>query len=588
MKKTDKSTTTTKIAASGRYVSSPSSAERTQPVKIISQGPPPEAKVTAFEDRPPKNQLEQQEALQQLLHQSGFSVQQLIGQGGMGTVYAAQDLQLQARVAMKVLHEELLLSEHYQHRFVEEACVAAQLTHPNIPPIHQLGILPDGRPYFTMREIQGTSLRTELDELYAPEHTPESRHQHHLVEVFHSVCEAMAYAHSKNIIHRDLKPANIMLGRFGQVWVVDWGLVKRLDKAEDQPPVTTTNYPKNNNYQTEYGTIEGTPAYMSPEQALGEINNLTARSDVYALGCILYEVISGRKAYHGEDTLDVLNKVIHGTRQALADPTLPRTSTTGAWVHPPKALIDICDKAMHQEPNKRYPSAAELAIAIKDWLDGKHREERAQELLQQALDCIIQATKVAAQSQQLLAQSAEQLKAIPRYAPIETKRSAWQQEDQGKRLAQQAERLEAQQEHLLLMALQYHPNLFPAHEKLLELYQKRHQNAERQAKTVESELLAEKLGWHLAALPTTNPYRQRLETYLQGDGLVSLQTASASTLWLAPYQLVDRHLVLGPETCLGQAPLHQYSIPTGSYRIRIVSPGHHDTFYPIQIDRQQH
>ena len=158
----------------------------------------------------------------------------------------------------------------------------------------------------TSREIQGFSLKDAIQYVYKKNQGRKEIEffsvgewdQHRLIEVFHKVCETMAYAHSKKVIHRDLKPANIMLGQFGEVWIVDWGLVKRLDVEESlSTSPDRQSSPTNMNYQTQYGTIEGTPSYMSPEQARGEIDALNTRSDIYALGAILYECLCGQKAY---------------------------------------------------------------------------------------------------------------------------------------------------------------------------------------------------------------------------------------------------------------------------------------------------
>ena len=249
--------------------------------------------------------------------EESYQLIELLGKGGMGLVYGAKDPRLDSRVALKILHQNLSAHPIYEERFIAEAQALAALKHPNIPPIHQLGYFGDGRIYFTMREIVGTSLAKVIQEVhsYAPLPTPEQWTKQKLIEVFYQVCEAMAYSHSKGLIHRDLKPQNIMLGRFAQVWVVDWGLVKTLGQNDASEARSGLNQAESEDSDL---VVEGTPSYMSIEQANGAFEQLDERSDVYSLGCILYEILAGCKAYSASTAMGIVKMVREGPPPSLA------------------------------------------------------------------------------------------------------------------------------------------------------------------------------------------------------------------------------------------------------------------------------
>ncbi|MCO5171634.1 MAG: protein kinase [Planctomycetes bacterium] len=296
-----------------------------------------------------------------------------LGRGGMGIVYRAVDQTLGRQVALKTLQRHVAADPDLLARFLEEARVTARLQHPAIMPVFEVG-RDDGRPdgplvYYTMRLVEGRTLAELAEEGWTRDrHRPDRLTLFRALEVFVQACRAVGYAHERGLVHRDLKPGNVMVGRFGEVHVLDWGLAKtsgwtpppdELPHVPAAPPEGGTGAPLSTRDLTRSGTILGTPAYMAPEQATGE--PLDARADVYALGGILYTLLTGKLPHDGT-TSQVLWRITWGI-----PPTLP--SAAGEDV--PTALDAICMRAMAPDREARYPTAAALAEAVEDFLEGR-------------------------------------------------------------------------------------------------------------------------------------------------------------------------------------------------------------------------
>ena len=234
--------------------------------------------------------------------------------GGMGKVDLIKDNDLNRNVARKSMLGDLVEDPKFLERFIEEAQATGQLEHPNIVPIHDMGLDQEGQLYFTMKFIKGKTLEEILKELKVQDPITTKKYSiTYLLQLFIQICNAIGFAHSKGVIHRDLKPANIMLGGFGEVVVMDWGLAKIMDSEVadfNRNSVETLRGTSGN--KTLSGSIIGTPAYMPPEQARGEIEKLDQTSDIYSLGAILYEILSLRPPFYGRDIAEILTAVIQG------------------------------------------------------------------------------------------------------------------------------------------------------------------------------------------------------------------------------------------------------------------------------------
>ena len=263
-----------------------------------------------------------------------------LARGGMGTVYLAEDKELSRQVAIKVLNSSDAAVD-LRPRMIREAQIIARLEHPGIVPVHDVGVLPDGRVFYAMKYVRGKRL---------DEYTAETDSLRDRLRKFQAACDAVAFAHAHGVIHRDLKPQNIMIGSFGEVLVLDWGVAKILRKGErSASEADTLMLPGNNSKpkpgDTSQGTIIGTRHYMSPEQARGEIDQLDERADVYSLGAVLYFLLTNES------------------------PKTARPRTVNPKVS--KAAEAICLKAMSAEIDARYASAVELSREVGKLLDGE-------------------------------------------------------------------------------------------------------------------------------------------------------------------------------------------------------------------------
>jgi hypothetical protein len=299
-----------------------------------------------------------------------YRFEAFLGQGGMGEVWRGFDSRLARAVALKVLRERVFADADLRVRFEEEARLVGQLEHPSIVPVYDLGELPDGRPFFAMKLINGQT----LEELLAARATP-AEDLPCWVEVFEQVCAAVAFAHARDMIHRDLKPSNVMLGEFGEVLVMDWGIAKAL-AARPQPaplPPTPVLLPPSfggaetgpGGPETLPGQIKGTPAFMAPEQARGEASRVGKASDVFGLGGILCVILTGQPPYTR-------------AQQALAgDGTQAFARLDGCGADPD--LIGLAKACLAPAPEARPADAAEVAGRVKTYRDEvETRQARAE------------------------------------------------------------------------------------------------------------------------------------------------------------------------------------------------------------------
>jgi serine/threonine protein kinase len=313
-----------------------------------------------------------------------------IARGGMGAILKGRDTDLGRDLAIKVLLDQHKNKPEVVQRFIEEAQIGGQLQHPGIAPIYELGQFADKRPFFSMKLVKGKTLANLLADR---EDAVEDRGR--FIGIFEQICQTMAYAHSRGVIHRDLKPANIMVGAFGEVQVMDWGLAKVLptdgvadektahDKQQGQSIIQTLRTKVGSDVpgtvgslgtfgsHTQMGSVMGTPAYMPPEQALGEIDHLDERADVFGLGAILCEILTGKPPYVGDDG----TKVYRMASRGKLEDCFQRLDACGADAE----LIALTKHCLELELQNRPRNADVLAERVTGYLESVETKLRETE-----------------------------------------------------------------------------------------------------------------------------------------------------------------------------------------------------------------
>jgi serine/threonine-protein kinase len=313
-------------------------------------------------------------------HSSRYQLVGELARGGMGEIFQGRDLDLGRDLAVKVIREEHRDDPEMVRRFVEEAQIGGQLQHPGITPVHELCRFPDGRLFIAMKLVRGRTLVALLEERGAPD-----ADRIPFLSVFEQVCQALAYAHSRGVIHRDLKPSNVMVGAFGEVQIMDWGLAKVLDqggvgderlatRAGDGPASVRTWRCGSEGLESRAGSVLGTPSYMAPEQARGELDTLDERADVFALGSILCEILTGRPAFAGDSAAEV-------NRQA------ERADLSDAWARldacvADAELVGLARSCLAAAPKHRPRDAGAVVARLSAYLGGVERRLREAEVAQ--------------------------------------------------------------------------------------------------------------------------------------------------------------------------------------------------------------
>jgi hypothetical protein len=278
-----------------------------------------------------------------------FEIARTIGRGGMGVVYEAHDRQFGRAVALKTMIGD---SGSLRTRFVTEALITANLEHPGIAPVYERGFDAEGRPFYVMRLVQGHSLADAI----AERRTMHDRLK--LIPVVARVAQTLAFAHAHGVVHRDVKPDNVVLGRHGEAVLLDWGIAKvrgvpGASDADDLADVASSK-------ATRHGAIVGTPAYMAPEQAAGSVDRIDERTDVFALGALLYHVLTGRPPFEPGETESALDRA----REGAARPIVELAPDA------PHGLSAIVERAMSRLPDDRHQSAVELSDALESYIAG--------------------------------------------------------------------------------------------------------------------------------------------------------------------------------------------------------------------------
>lgn len=502
-----------------------------------------------------------------------------VASGGFGEVRRVHDTALERVLAMKLLHPEVAQSPGIRRRFLTEIRITAQLQHPGIVPVYDHGELRDGRLWYAMKEVRGTTLAQILRELFAvsgPEGfgtTASGWSFRRVVDVFARVAQTVAYAHSRGVVHRDLKPDNVMVGEFGEAMVMDWGLARVLgdpSSADGDEPHEPALSPSGGEL-TRHGDVLGTPAYMPPEQALGARELHGPGSDVYALGAILYRVLTGRAPYEASGG-PILPQI-------LAGPPRDIESVARGGPPVPAELVRAASGAMRREIGERCTAEA-LATDVLAWLDGARRREQALSVLEQAVALEPRMAALRAAEAQAAAEARGLAGALLPFDPVEAKRPVWAKEDESERLGREALSLEASWLEAMHSALRIDPELPEAHAALAGHYREEVTRAEAQQRYEDAARYEALLRSH---------DRGRHAAFLRGEGAISLLTEPAGAeVRLERYEERDRRLFPRALGIVGTTPLSALPLLRGSYRLRLSAPGRAEVLYPVRVERDTH
>lgn len=515
----------------------------------------------------------------------------LIASGGMGEVRRVKDRELNRVMAMKILRRKWLSQPEVIIRFLEEAQTTSQLQHPGVAPVHEMGYLPDGRIYFTMREVRGQTLSDAIESF----HILLSNHSidgdvcdssfRKLLEAFQQVCEVIHWVHSRGVVHRDLKPENIIISRFNEAIVVDWGLA-RISERQDafaaflpkQDEIHTHRSQNEAAWNTHLGEVIGTPAYMPPEQARGEHDQLGPTADIYALGAILYEILAGRPPYEGESFARILYQVLEGPPPP---PTPHPTTTPNEWT-PPAELIAMCSRAMERTPEHRYRNAGQLANDIQAWLQPtSYGHFSNASLLKQAKEQLTHFQQRTRQACMMREQAHQTLQQLDSYHPDHRKEYGWSLQDEAAQLQRQAQQAEHEALHLLQSILLHTPQQQEARQLLLDHCQQQHQRAESTRQTDQAH--------HYMYLLTRHDKGSHAQ-YIKGNSTISLRLADhshAPRARILHVQTNNRKWTLDEREQL-PLPIQQHILPSGRYLLKLEAEQHHPITYPIWLQRGRH
>ncbi len=483
-----------------------------------------------------------------------------LGTGGLGRVWQAMDKRLGRDVALKTLRPGLPRTKETEERFLREAKAAAKMEHPNIVPVHDIGRLPDGELYFSMKKVGGRSLKDVLARLFRGDEEMEEQFGFiRLLTLFGQVCLAIDYAHANGVIHRDLKPENIMIGDYGETMVMDWGLAKEMVEprgvmlVEPDDPLATRQ-----------GYVSGTPPYMAPEQAAGQVNLIDARADVYGLGATLYEILTFHPPFEGKEPQEILKRVI--TEQAEAPSKRARRRRV------PEELDRICLKAIAKRREERYPTARALFEDIESYLEGT-KERR---LLKKRAERTAQEGGAIAQLYlDQLSRLRELDDRIRRLLKIR-KDGLWDVEVERQNQQITVDRAFSRAMDKLQEALGYDPHQGLARHWLADIYHYRFEDAKQTRNKKE-------MAYN----------RQRVEEYdsekryaplLYGTGTVNL--TSDQPVNLKVFRVLEKgdRLVRDAPTEVGPAPISGLSLQRGNYELVIEGEGLVGARFPLALE----
>jgi serine/threonine-protein kinase len=506
-----------------------------------------------------------------------YEILEDLGTGGLGKVVRATDRVVGREVALKTLRDGMGMPRDAVDRFTAEGRVTALLEHPNIVPVYEIGAFPNGQPYYTMRIVKQRSLQDVLASAELRAEWPLIR----LVAAFVQISRALAYAHQRGVLHRDIKPENILLGDFGEVYLADWGNAKALPLGPDgrpasSPPGAPIDVPETVGYRHRHELTgpSGTPGYMAPEQFRRDKSKIDQRADIFALGVVLYEILTGQHPFDASTVLGVI--LATQTRE----PRSPRSLSASC----PLILEDLCMAMLAKIPADRPESAERVAAEVEAFLEGARerarRHEEAHRLCELAQLPVERYHACGEERERLLIEARRALQGVKGYEPVERKRPAWELEDRAANMEREQAVSMAEAIDLFTKALAYDALSVEARASLSDLYWSRAVDAEAQRQTA--------LRIYYEALVLEFDVG-RYTALLRSDAMVSIASdpnGAVVTAYL--YQQRDRVLVPVEQRILGRTPVVEAHLPAGSYLFVLRRAGYRDVKYPALLKRGEH
>lgn len=491
-----------------------------------------------------------------------------LASGAMGEVRRVRDVALDRLVARKTIRPELRHRPDLVRRFVEEARITASLQHPGIVAVHSLGRSEDGEWSYTMDEVVGRTFGACAEALHAASGAGEWRPEpgglslRALVRAFADVCNAVGFAHSRGVVHRDLKPDNVVVGEFGAVRVLDWGIARRVERSEPDGAAAAVadGAPTPPPGLTRFGAVVGSPGWMAPEQARGELGRVGPPADVHALGAMLEALLTGRTP-----------------AGAPARDDLPV----------PAELLDLARRCRSEDPAARPPDAREVAREVEAWLDQAGRADRAAALVREAERTTAEADAARADAEASLRQASAALAALAPWTPSAEKAPHWDAVDEATRRLADATTAEERARGSISAALALDPTHLDAHRWLAERARRQLAASEERADPVATAGAEARLRRHLDALPATDAGRRSAEAWLRGDGALTLVTDAPATVEVFRYVPQGIRWGLVP-VGVAETPLHARPLPHGRYLCVLRAEGRAEVRYPVAIGRQEH
>ena len=516
--------------------------------------------------------------LDRVLSQNKFSDRYNLGKevarGGVGVINQAFETRLRRDLVIKRLISQSEVSDYVLAKFVEEAQITAQLEHPNIVPVHDIGVTEAGDLYFSMKYVDGDSLKRVLKRLRAADPTTLAAYPRiRMLSIFQGVCRALAFAHSKGVIDRDIKPANVMLGEFGETLLLDWGVAKVLgEKASEEEQLVSTSRTQTTD-ETQMGLVTGTPAYMAPEQAAGRIDRLNQKTDIFALGALLYELLTYRSPFRKASQRETLRAVI-------VDEPPPFDSWSEVSPVSDK-LAQICLRCLRKRPRDRYDSVNEILADLLQYLEGveevDRRRRRSQENLQLGLKAVREFEAVDAKLRAAQASLTEGVWETPTFAPLEHRRRIWTASAQCAALHVQVEKKFTESVNRLAEAVSLDESNDDAANELARLYWTKLKQSEQGNDPAAKMFFRDAVKRFDRGL-----FRERLK----GEGRLVVQSAPMDAL-VSVQQVVEMDLRLTPSPPLdiGKTPILNHVLREGRWLVTLSKPGYADANFPITIRR---